>query len=73
MNPALRGPARSNQPPHIAAEMPSMAMKISKMWVTVGTDQLQPCDVSSLKKPMPAQVRAPGNSVLMGSQNTLKP
>ncbi len=73
MKPAFRGPARSSHPPQIAAEIPSMAMKVSKMWVTLGTVQLQLWDVSSVKNPWPAQLGAPGSSALMGSQNTLKP
>ena len=57
----------------MAAEMPSMAIKVSKMWVTEGIDQLQLCAVNSPKNPWPAQDGAPGSRVLMGSQNTLKP
>jgi hypothetical protein len=47
-------------------------MKVSKMCVTSATDQLQLADVSSVRK-LPEQVAAPGRSLLIGSQNTLKP
>ena len=67
-----RGPARSSQPPQIAAEIPSIAMKVSKMCVTSATDQLQLAAVSSARKPL-EQVTAPVNILLIGSQNTLKP
>ena len=72
ISPARRGPARSSQPPQIAAETPSMAMKVSKMWVTSATVQLHPVAVSAPRKPT-WQAGAPGISLLMGSQNTLKP
>jgi hypothetical protein len=68
----LRGPARSSQPPQIAAEIPSMAMKVSNTCVTSTTDQLQSLAVSAARKPC-EQAGAPGMSLLIGSQNTLKP
>jgi hypothetical protein len=46
----------------MAAETPSMAMKVSKMWVTSATVQLQPVAVSSLMKPAP-QDGAPGHQL----------
>src|SRR5579859_1397197 len=73
MKPALSGPACSNQPPQIAAEMPSMAMKVSKICVTAGTVQLHDPANSCAKKPMLPQLAAPGSSLLIGNQNTEKP
>ncbi len=75
MKPALRGPACSSQPPQIAAEMPSTAMKISKMCVTEGTDQLQVVVKSSATKlcAVQAVALAFGISRVIGSQNTEKP
>ena len=75
MLPALRGPACSSQPPQIAAEMPSMAMNISKMWVSLGTDQLQLVVKSSAMKLWEAQAVAlvAGSSRVIGSQNTENP
>ena len=49
-----------------------MAMKVSKMWVTSATVQLQPVAVSSAKKPA-WQAAAAGRIFDIGSQNTLKP
>ena len=75
MKPALRGPACSTQPPQIAAEMPSMAMKVSKMCVTCGTVQLQAVVVSAAMKPMSlhAAASALATRCVMGSQNTENP
>ena len=49
-----------------------MAMKVSKMWVTSATVQLQSVAVSSWMKPV-WHAAAPGSSLDIGSQNTLKP
>ena len=72
MTPDRRGPARSSQRPKIAAEMPSIAMNVSKMCVTWATVQLQPSAVSALAK-SGEHAGAPGSSLLIGSQNTLNP
>ena len=72
IRPDLRGPACSSHPPQMAAEMPSIAMKISKVCVTFATDQLQPVAKSSFANPC-EQTGAPGISLLIGSQKTLKP
>ena len=50
-------------------------MKISKIWVTVGTDQLQAVDVSAAVNPCAAHVAASvaPRRWLIGSQKTEKP
>src|ERR1700689_5349554 len=75
MNPALRGPARSSQPPHSAAEMPSTAMNNSNVCVTSGTLQLQVVVVSMADRPsaLHAASSVPLSSLLIGSQKTEKP
>ncbi len=75
MNPALRGPACSSQPPHSAAEMPRNAMKNSNVCVTSGTFQLQVVENIIVKTPCALQLGSPGpaSSLLIGSQNTEKP
>ena len=75
MTPALRGPACSSQPPQTAAAIPSTAIKISKMWVTAGTDQLHDVVNSSAVKLrlLQAAGSAFGMRRVIGSQNTEKP
>ena len=75
ISPARRGPARSSQPPQIAAEMPSNAMNVSKMWVSAGTVQLHVVVNNSSKKLCAAHAVASafGTSRDIGSQNTENP
>ncbi len=75
--PALRGPARSSQPPHTAAEQPSSTK--NRMYVTVMLEirQSQLLVKSSAAKLIigrTGQRRGAGPSDLdSGSQNTEKP
>src|SRR5450830_1532539 len=79
--PALRGPARSSQPPQIAAAQPRKTKNSVYIQPRVEMVQLQSVAVNSAKpaasepmKPVPlAQVAAPDSTLLSGSQNTEKP
>ena len=75
--PALRGPARSSQPPQMAAEQPRKTKNRVYIQPSVATRQSQPEANSSAKKLMSlahaAPVPAVVNDLDNGSQNTEKP
>ncbi len=76
--PALRGPARSSQPPQMAAEQPRNTKKSVYIQPRVATRQSQPVANSSAKKLMsfgqaPAPVPAVDSALDSGSQKTEKP
>ena len=75
-NPALRGPARSSQPPHRAAEEPRSTKKSVYIQPRSATFQSQPVVNSDVM--MPASAGQATGAVmpidwLNGSQKTLKP
>ncbi|OIQ71967.1 hypothetical protein GALL_464120 [mine drainage metagenome] len=74
IKPALRGPARSSQPPQIAAEMPKIAMNVSNTCTSTGTLQLQVVLVSASMNPNSPQLAgALVINWLIGFQNTENP
>ncbi len=74
--PALRGPTRSSQPPHSAAEQPRMTKNRVNIQPSVETCQSQVVVVSCAKKPtslgQAREVLMP-SALLSGSQNTENP
>src|SRR5687767_15520089 len=74
--PALRGPARSSQPPQIAAEQPRNTKNSVYIQLSVDTFQSQPVANISVQKPVPAgqaTLAVMPCAVDSGSQNTEKP
>src|SRR5690606_30671938 len=74
--PALRGPARSSQPPQIAAEEPSSTKNSVYIQPSSETRQSQHADTMRAKKPMlsgQATDAEMATAFDSGSQNTLKP
>ena len=75
-SPALRGPARSSQPPNTAADEPRKTKNRVYIQPSVDTRQSQPVANSSPRKPVPSG-QACGALIPTafdnGSQNTLKP
>jgi hypothetical protein len=74
--PALRGPARSSQPPSSAAEVPSSTKNRVNIQPSMEIFQSQVVENSSAKKPR-SGAQATGSFMPMaldsGSQNTEKP
>ncbi len=75
--PALRGPARSSQPPQMAAAQPRKTKKSVYIQPSVATCQSQLVVNNCAKKPMSLAQAAPAPAVCKaldsGSQNTEKP
>src|ERR1700761_4632880 len=73
--PALRGPARSSQPPQTAAAMPSTTKNSVYIQPRLATRQLQVVVNSSPTSEMSLHDAgaSPGIAFDSGSQNTLKP
>ena len=72
--PALRGPACSSQPPHNAADTPSMKMNSVKVTLTAGTVQLHCVENSSaISDCCVHSAAAFPTSLVIGSQNTENP
>src|ERR1700712_3593657 len=75
--PALRGPARSSQPPNTAAERPSITMPMEKTVTRSLTRQSQVVVTRAVITPMSGQAAALDRPTLSarerGSQNTARP
>src|SRR5262252_8686127 len=73
--PALRGPARSSHPPHIAADDPSTTKNKVYIQPRLAMRQLQAVVNNSVRSVMSLQDSGGGPPIARdnGSQNTLKP